>query len=140
MQNLGPGVCGSPSQVWKQPWGVSERSEVGSARVDQPCGEDRTVRLLKVPATEKTLSWRAEKLDEILAAAAEPTLRPDIADADSRAATVKQRPTSRRITPAEISVSCGVAGCGGAGCRLGGAWVLAHFLGWGSTIYLDPTL
>jgi SH3/ankyrin repeat-containing protein len=47
----------------------------------------------------------AEKLDEILAAAAEPTLRPDIADADSRAATVKQRPTSRRITPAEISVS-----------------------------------
>ncbi|XP_044534407.1 SH3 and multiple ankyrin repeat domains protein 3 [Gracilinanus agilis] len=44
-----------------------------------------------------------EKLDEILAAAAEPTLRPDIADADSRAATVKQRPTSRRITPAEIS-------------------------------------
>ncbi|GAB1299739.1 SH3 and multiple ankyrin repeat domains protein 3 [Apodemus speciosus] len=45
------------------------------------------------------------KLDEILAVAAEPTLRPDIADADSRAATVKQRPTSRRITPAEISVS-----------------------------------
>ncbi|XP_074182779.1 SH3 and multiple ankyrin repeat domains protein 3 isoform X4 [Rhinolophus sinicus] len=44
-----------------------------------------------------------EKLDEVLAAAAEPTLRPDIADADSRAATVKQRPTSRRITPAEIS-------------------------------------
>ena len=47
----------------------------------------------------------AEKLDEILAAATEPALRPDIADADSRAATVKQRPTSRRITPAEISVS-----------------------------------
>uniref|UniRef100_A0A8C5KVK6 SH3 and multiple ankyrin repeat domains 3 n=1 Tax=Jaculus jaculus TaxID=51337 RepID=A0A8C5KVK6_JACJA len=46
---------------------------------------------------------KGEKLDEILAAAAEPTLRPDIADADSRAATVKQRPTSRRITPAEIS-------------------------------------
>uniref|UniRef100_A0A2K5DNB0 SH3 and multiple ankyrin repeat domains protein 3 n=1 Tax=Aotus nancymaae TaxID=37293 RepID=A0A2K5DNB0_AOTNA len=45
----------------------------------------------------------AEKLDEMLAAATEPTLRPDIADADSRAATVKQRPTSRRITPAEIS-------------------------------------
>uniref|UniRef100_A0A2K5I1H8 PDZ domain-containing protein n=1 Tax=Colobus angolensis palliatus TaxID=336983 RepID=A0A2K5I1H8_COLAP len=45
----------------------------------------------------------AEKLDEMLAAAAEPTLRPDIADTDSRAATVKQRPTSRRITPAEIS-------------------------------------
>lgn len=51
------------------------------------------------------LSGCAEKLDEILAVAAEPTLRPDIADADSRAATVKQRPTSRRITPAEISVS-----------------------------------
>uniref|UniRef100_H0VXE1 SH3 and multiple ankyrin repeat domains protein 3 n=1 Tax=Cavia porcellus TaxID=10141 RepID=H0VXE1_CAVPO len=46
---------------------------------------------------------KGEKLDEILAAAAEPTLRPDIADADSRAATVKQRPTSRWITPAEIS-------------------------------------
>ncbi|XP_058165058.1 LOW QUALITY PROTEIN: SH3 and multiple ankyrin repeat domains protein 3 [Dasypus novemcinctus] len=46
---------------------------------------------------------KGEKLDEILAAAAEPTLRPDIADADSRAATVKQRPTSRRLTPAEIS-------------------------------------
>lgn len=44
-----------------------------------------------------------EKLDEILAAA-EPALRADIVEADSRAATVKQRPTSRRITPAEISV------------------------------------
>ena len=59
----------------------------------------------------------AEKLDEILAAAAEPALRPDIADADSRAATVKQRPTSRRITPAEISVS--PPGSGGRG--VGGA-------------------
>lgn len=45
----------------------------------------------------------SEKLDEILAAA-EPSLRADIVEADSRAATVKQRPTSRRITPAEISV------------------------------------
>uniref|UniRef100_A0A8B9PC96 SH3 and multiple ankyrin repeat domains protein 3 n=1 Tax=Apteryx owenii TaxID=8824 RepID=A0A8B9PC96_APTOW len=44
-----------------------------------------------------------QKLDEILAAA-EPSLRADIVEADSRAATVKQRPTSRRITPAEISV------------------------------------
>ncbi|XP_010226843.1 PREDICTED: SH3 and multiple ankyrin repeat domains protein 3-like [Tinamus guttatus] len=44
----------------------------------------------------------SEKLDEILAAA-EPSLRADIVEADSRAATVKQRPTSRRITPAEIS-------------------------------------
>lgn len=52
----------------------------------------------------------AEKLDEILAAASEPALRPDIADADSRAATVKQRPTSRRITPAEISVRLPVTG------------------------------
>ncbi|XP_066490742.1 SH3 and multiple ankyrin repeat domains protein 3 isoform X2 [Tiliqua scincoides] len=45
---------------------------------------------------------KGEKLDEILAAA-EPSLRVDIVEADSRAATVKQRPTSRRITPAEIS-------------------------------------
>uniref|UniRef100_A0A8C6YIP8 SH3 and multiple ankyrin repeat domains 3 n=1 Tax=Naja naja TaxID=35670 RepID=A0A8C6YIP8_NAJNA len=45
---------------------------------------------------------KGEKLDEILAAA-EPSLRADLAEADSRAATVKQRPTSRRITPAEIS-------------------------------------
>lgn len=75
-------------------------------------------------------SWRlrqrllgcAEKLDEVLAAAAEPTLRPDIADADSRAATVKQRPTSRRITPAEISVS-----------RLGGgAWAVGSNAGRGT--------
>uniref|UniRef100_A0A8B9IT36 SH3 and multiple ankyrin repeat domains 3 n=1 Tax=Amazona collaria TaxID=241587 RepID=A0A8B9IT36_9PSIT len=46
--------------------------------------------------------WASQKLDEILAAA-EPALRADIVEADSRAATVKQRPTSRRITPAEIS-------------------------------------
>lgn len=92
-------------------------------------------------------SWRlrprplgcAEKLDEILAAATEPTLRPDIADADSRAATVKQRPTSRRITPAEISVSRGGAGRGGAergrlvgrgrgvGAGRGGTWRLCAF-------------
>ncbi|XP_071590408.1 SH3 and multiple ankyrin repeat domains protein 3 isoform X4 [Heliangelus exortis] len=45
---------------------------------------------------------KGEKLDEILAAA-EPALRADMVEADSRAATVKQRPTSRRITPAEIS-------------------------------------
>uniref|UniRef100_A0A8C9P2K6 Uncharacterized protein n=1 Tax=Spermophilus dauricus TaxID=99837 RepID=A0A8C9P2K6_SPEDA len=67
----------------------------------------------RAPSTTLTLRSKSmtaeleelEKLDEILAAAAEPALRPDIADADSRAATVKQRPTSRRITPAEISVS-----------------------------------
>lgn len=65
----------------------------------------------RAPSTTLTLRSKSmtaeleelEKLDEMLAAAAEPTLRPDIADADSRAATVKQRPTSRRITPAEIS-------------------------------------
>ncbi|XP_072774081.1 SH3 and multiple ankyrin repeat domains protein 3 isoform X3 [Taeniopygia guttata] len=45
---------------------------------------------------------KGEKLDEILAAT-EPALRAELVEADSRAATVKQRPTSRRITPAEIS-------------------------------------
>ncbi|KAJ6651652.1 hypothetical protein lerEdw1_020751, partial [Lerista edwardsae] len=44
----------------------------------------------------------AENLNEILATT-EPVFRADIIEADSRAATVKQRPTSRRITPAEIS-------------------------------------
>lgn len=43
-----------------------------------------------------------ERLDEILASQ-ESTMRPQV-EADYRAATVKQRPTSRRITPAEISV------------------------------------
>ncbi|KAG7454335.1 hypothetical protein MATL_G00258590 [Megalops atlanticus] len=45
---------------------------------------------------------RGERLDEMLASQ-EPVLRPQVAEADYRAATVKQRPTSRRITPAEIS-------------------------------------
>lgn len=58
------------------------------------------------PLTAARLFGVAEKLDEILAAA-EPALRADIVEADSRAATVKQRPTSRRITPAEISVRGG---------------------------------
>ncbi|XP_051512118.1 SH3 and multiple ankyrin repeat domains protein 3-like [Myxocyprinus asiaticus] len=44
---------------------------------------------------------RGERLDEILASQ-ESVLRPKV-EADYRAATVKQRPTSRRITPAEIS-------------------------------------
>ncbi|XP_016147148.1 SH3 and multiple ankyrin repeat domains protein 3-like isoform X1 [Sinocyclocheilus grahami] len=44
---------------------------------------------------------RGERLDEILASQ-ETVLRPKV-EADYRAATVKQRPTSRRITPAEIS-------------------------------------
>ncbi|XP_026577706.1 SH3 and multiple ankyrin repeat domains protein 3 [Pseudonaja textilis] len=64
----------------------------------------------RAPSTTLTLRSKSmtaeleelEKLDEILAAA-EPSLRADLAEADSRAATVKQRPTSRRITPAEIS-------------------------------------
>lgn len=49
-------------------------------------------------------SYLPERLDEILVGT-DPSLRPEIAEADSRAATVKQRPTSRRITQAEINVS-----------------------------------
>lgn len=47
-----------------------------------------------------------EKLDEMLSSPKEPVvvMRQRPSDADSRAATVKQRPTSRRITQAEISV------------------------------------
>lgn len=45
-----------------------------------------------------------ERLDEMLASQ-ESVLRSQPSEADYRAATVKQRPTSRRITPAEISVS-----------------------------------
>ncbi|XP_030223170.1 SH3 and multiple ankyrin repeat domains protein 3 isoform X2 [Gadus morhua] len=45
---------------------------------------------------------RGERLDEMLATQ-EPTMRPPGPEGDYRAATVKQRPTSRRITPAEIS-------------------------------------
>ncbi|KAJ8373386.1 hypothetical protein AAFF_G00265740 [Aldrovandia affinis] len=45
---------------------------------------------------------RGERLDEMLISQ-EPVLRPQVTEADYRAATVKQRPTSRRITPAEIS-------------------------------------
>ncbi|KAI5098017.1 SH3 and multiple ankyrin repeat domains protein 3 isoform X5, partial [Silurus meridionalis] len=44
---------------------------------------------------------RGERLDEILASR-ESAMRPKV-ETDYRAATVKQRPTSRRITPAEIS-------------------------------------
>ncbi|XP_075064564.1 SH3 and multiple ankyrin repeat domains protein 3 isoform X8 [Mixophyes fleayi] len=64
----------------------------------------------RAPSTTLTLRSKSmtaeleelERLDEILVAS-DPSLRPEIAEADSRAATVKQRPTSRRITPAEIS-------------------------------------
>lgn len=45
-----------------------------------------------------------ERLDEMLASQ-ESMMRSQPSEADYRAATVKQRPTSRRITPAEISVS-----------------------------------
>ncbi|XP_035859111.1 LOW QUALITY PROTEIN: SH3 and multiple ankyrin repeat domains protein 3 [Sander lucioperca] len=45
---------------------------------------------------------RGERLDEMLASQ-ESILRSQTPEADYRAATVKQRPTSRRITPAEIS-------------------------------------
>uniref|UniRef100_A0A674MRT5 SH3 and multiple ankyrin repeat domains protein 3 n=1 Tax=Takifugu rubripes TaxID=31033 RepID=A0A674MRT5_TAKRU len=45
---------------------------------------------------------RGERLDEMLASQ-ESALRSQPSEADYRAATVKQRPTSRRITPAEIS-------------------------------------
>ncbi|XP_019712736.1 SH3 and multiple ankyrin repeat domains protein 3 isoform X5 [Hippocampus comes] len=45
---------------------------------------------------------RGERLDEMLASQ-ESMLRSHPPEADYRAATVKQRPTSRRITPAEIS-------------------------------------
>ncbi|XP_067284145.1 SH3 and multiple ankyrin repeat domains protein 3 isoform X5 [Pseudorasbora parva] len=48
---------------------------------------------------------RGEKLDEMLSSPKEPVvvMRPRPPETDSRAATVKQRPTSRRITQAEIS-------------------------------------
>ncbi|XP_077791538.1 SH3 and multiple ankyrin repeat domains protein 3 isoform X3 [Podarcis muralis] len=61
----------------------------------------KVVSVSRKPESEDIVR-KKEKLDEILAAA-EPSLRADIVEADSRAATVKQRPTSRRITPAEIS-------------------------------------
>ncbi|XP_078275734.1 SH3 and multiple ankyrin repeat domains protein 3 isoform X4 [Rhinoraja longicauda] len=64
----------------------------------------------RAPSTTLTLRSKSmtaeleelEKLDEILAAA-DRSVRPENVAADSRAATVKQRPTSRRITSAEIS-------------------------------------
>ncbi|KAJ1062216.1 hypothetical protein K5549_008558 [Capra hircus] len=89
----------------------------------------------RAPSTTLTLRSKSmtaeleelERPDEILAAAAEPALRPDIADADSRAATVKQRPTSRRITPAEISVSLpGSWGQGRAARLLSVAWAVCR--------------
>ncbi|KAM3608974.1 uncharacterized protein V6R79_007880 [Siganus canaliculatus] len=64
----------------------------------------------RAPSTTLTLRSKSmtaeleelERLDEMLASQ-ESTLRSQPSEADYRAATVKQRPTSRRITPAEIS-------------------------------------
>ncbi|KAJ8388609.1 hypothetical protein AAFF_G00131740 [Aldrovandia affinis] len=64
----------------------------------------------RAPSTTLTLRSKSmtaeleelERLDEMLASQ-DPALRPPVAEADYRAATVKQRPISRRITPAEIS-------------------------------------
>ncbi|KAM6961408.1 SH3 and multiple ankyrin repeat domains protein 3 [Aplochiton taeniatus] len=64
----------------------------------------------RAPSTTLTLRSKSmtaeleelERLDEMLASQ-EPLLRAQPPEADYRAATVKQRPTSRRITPAEIS-------------------------------------
>ncbi|XP_027128439.1 SH3 and multiple ankyrin repeat domains protein 3 isoform X2 [Larimichthys crocea] len=64
----------------------------------------------RAPSTTLTLRSKSmtaeleelERLDEMLASQ-ESILRSQPSEADYRAATVKQRPTSRRITPAEIS-------------------------------------
>ncbi|XP_062277350.1 SH3 and multiple ankyrin repeat domains protein 3 isoform X1 [Scomber scombrus] len=64
----------------------------------------------RAPSTTLTLRSKSmtaeleelERLDEMLASQ-ESMLRSQPSEADYRAATVKQRPTSRRITPAEIS-------------------------------------
>ncbi|KAG2459934.1 SHAN3 protein, partial [Polypterus senegalus] len=61
----------------------------------------KVVSVSRKPETEEVVR-KKEKLDDILSAQ-EPSLRPEVAEADYRAATVKQRPTSRRITPAEIT-------------------------------------
>ena len=119
----GPPVVGQECM----PWGVRTRpgragwplsaALGGPALGEAVSGAAEGCGGFRAPRLRWHLFGCAEKLDEILAAAAEPALRPDIADADSRAATVKQRPTSRRITPAEISVS--PPGSGGRG--VGGA-------------------
>ncbi|RXM32319.1 SH3 and multiple ankyrin repeat domains protein 3, partial [Acipenser ruthenus] len=85
---------------------LGRKSKVSSLFISAPPPPRRA------PSTTLTLRSKSmtaeleelEKLAELLAAQV-PTLRPAIAEADYRAATVKQRPTSRRITPAEISVS-----------------------------------
>uniref|UniRef100_A0A8C7HYT8 SH3 and multiple ankyrin repeat domains protein 3 n=1 Tax=Oncorhynchus kisutch TaxID=8019 RepID=A0A8C7HYT8_ONCKI len=53
---------------------------------------------------------RGERLDEMLAPQEPVTLRSQPTEADYRAATVKQRPTGRRITQSEISHLCTALG------------------------------
>ncbi|NXD72864.1 SHAN3 protein, partial [Eolophus roseicapillus] len=79
--------------AWFPQWGLCGLNASSRAKTRGAARRSRSTSPLHTPT----------KLDEILAAA-EPALRADIVEADSRAATVKQRPTSRRITPAEISV------------------------------------
>uniref|UniRef100_A0A8C7I1G8 SH3 and multiple ankyrin repeat domains protein 3 n=1 Tax=Oncorhynchus kisutch TaxID=8019 RepID=A0A8C7I1G8_ONCKI len=67
----------------------------------------------RAPSTTLTLRSKSmtaeleelERLDEMLAPQEPVTLRSQPTEADYRAATVKQRPTGRRITQSEISVS-----------------------------------
>uniref|UniRef100_A0A3B4UQ25 SH3 and multiple ankyrin repeat domains 3 n=2 Tax=Seriola TaxID=8160 RepID=A0A3B4UQ25_SERDU len=61
----------------------------------------------RAPSTTLTLRSKSmtAELEELGECQRESMLRSQPSEADYRAATVKQRPTSRRITPAEISVS-----------------------------------
>uniref|UniRef100_A0A3Q3W4L2 PDZ domain-containing protein n=1 Tax=Mola mola TaxID=94237 RepID=A0A3Q3W4L2_MOLML len=61
----------------------------------------------RAPSTTLTLRSKSmtAELEELGECQRESVLRSQPSEADCRAATVKQRPTSRRITPAEISVS-----------------------------------
>ncbi|XP_067356358.1 SH3 and multiple ankyrin repeat domains protein 3 isoform X3 [Channa argus] len=61
----------------------------------------KVVSVTRKPESEEVVR-KKERLDEMLASQ-ESILRSQPSEADYRAATVKQRPTSRRITPAEIS-------------------------------------
>ncbi|CAN0430142.1 unnamed protein product [Lampetra planeri] len=81
--------------------GLSSRSKLQSDELDETAAAAREGLRFR----RSLLPPRAEKLDALLAAAA--TVAPhaaayDNAAADSRAATVRQRPTSRRLTPGEI--------------------------------------
>ncbi|KAF3854715.1 hypothetical protein F7725_022770 [Dissostichus mawsoni] len=63
----------------------------------------KVVSVTRKPESEEVVR-KKERLDEMLASE-ESILRSQPSEADYRAATVKQRPTSRRITPAEISAT-----------------------------------